>query len=103
MSDNETAPLAIDPRGCGCTECLVGEYIPAEKATREHLRLVAIGRMRNNTYSPGTVTLRLPVGDEPGTDLVFEVSLPAESLTEVFTTDELDGFPAETIFFNLRD
>ncbi|WP_114906802.1 hypothetical protein [Ornithinimicrobium murale] len=99
---DDTTPLAIDPRGCGCTECLVGEYIPAQSATREHLRLVATGRMRNNTYSDGTVTLRPPMSSEPGSDLVYEIALLAESLSGVFTADELDDTPAEAIFENLR-
>ena len=26
-------PVAIDPAGCGCTECLTGQYVPLERAT----------------------------------------------------------------------
>lgn len=96
-------PLAIDPRGCGCTECIIGEYIPAEKATREHLRLLAVGEMANHTYEQGTVLLRRPYpSEEHGGDLVYEVSLPAESMSEVFTPAELNDLNAETIYFNLR-
>lgn len=103
MSDNDNKASAIDPRGCGCTECIVGEYVPAEDATREHLRRLAVGDMTNNTYQPGTVLLRPPhPAEEHGGNLVYEVSLPAESMTEVFTPEELNDLNAETIFYNLR-
>ncbi len=41
--------IAVDPNGCGCTECLVGEYIPLERATNQHLRDLISGKLRNHT------------------------------------------------------
>ena len=29
--------LAVDPVGCGCTECIIGEYIPADQVAREQI------------------------------------------------------------------
>ena len=42
-------PLAIDPAGCGCTECLTGEYVPLDEATDDQLRMMLMGEIRNNT------------------------------------------------------
>lgn len=44
-------PRAIDPRGCGCTECLTGEYVPEERALPEHWLRVLQGTICNNTSS----------------------------------------------------
>lgn len=41
--------LAVDPAGCGCTECLTGEYVPLQDATKEHVIAVARGDLRDNT------------------------------------------------------
>lgn len=43
-------PWAIDPRDCGCTECLVGEYVPERLATPEHWQRVLDGTIFNNTH-----------------------------------------------------
>lgn len=42
-------PIAIDPPGCGCTECLIGEYVPLDQATDDQLRLMLQGKIKNNT------------------------------------------------------
>jgi len=42
-------PTAIDPPGCGCTECLIGEYVPLDEATAFHVRLMLRGMMHDNT------------------------------------------------------
>lgn len=41
--------LAIDPFGCGCTECVIGEYKPLQSATDQELLLMLAGVIRNNT------------------------------------------------------
>jgi hypothetical protein len=42
-------PVAIDPPGCGCTECLTGEYVPLERATHAQILKLFAGRLRDNT------------------------------------------------------
>lgn len=42
-------PIALDPPGCGCTECLTGEYVPLDRATDEQFRLMITGKITNNT------------------------------------------------------
>lgn len=41
--------LVIDPPGCGCTECLTGEYKPLEQATATEALAIAVGAAVNNT------------------------------------------------------
>lgn len=46
--------LAVDPNGCGCTECLIGEYVPFERwvalATPGDVKALMVGDVKNNTY-----------------------------------------------------
>lgn len=52
--------LAVDPTGCGCTECIVGEYVPEEvwcaSATASDLAEFITGRVTNNSLT-GTFQL----------------------------------------------
>ena len=41
-------PTAIDPLGCGCTECITGEYVPLDRATPEQVLDMLTGGIRNN-------------------------------------------------------
>lgn len=43
-------PVAIDPPGCGCTECLTGECVPLDRATDAQLELMLQGKIRNNSH-----------------------------------------------------
>ena len=42
-------PIAIDPRGCRCTECLTGLYIPLDQATAGQVAMAKAGHLRDNT------------------------------------------------------
>lgn len=53
--------IAIDPPGCGCTECLTGEYVPLDMATDEDVELMFLGVIGNNT---GYVWAEKPEGFE---------------------------------------
>lgn len=43
-------PSAIDPEGCGCTECIIHEYYPLDEATPAMLRDMIAGYIGSNTY-----------------------------------------------------
>ena len=54
--------LAVDPRGCGCTECLIGEYIPVHEILSDlvpmYQRLIEMGVLVDHTdgwFMPVTV------------------------------------------------
>ena len=49
MRGQAVRPTAIDPVGCGCTECLTGEYVPLDRATREQVRAMLKGKIQDNT------------------------------------------------------
>lgn len=44
-----TEVLAVDPPGCGCTECLTGVYVPLDQATPSQVAAAARGVLGNNT------------------------------------------------------
>jgi hypothetical protein len=54
--------LAIDPPGCGCTECMVGEYRPLQDASEAELRALAAGHLTDNTETHWTIEEH-PCGD----------------------------------------
>ncbi|KQO98132.1 hypothetical protein [Leifsonia sp. Leaf264] len=41
--------LAIDPVGCGCTECITGEYVPLDEASFDQIDLMLAGVLADNT------------------------------------------------------
>jgi hypothetical protein len=49
MTSTRPWPIAIDPAGCGCTECLTGEYVPLDQATDAQLAAMLRGEIRDNT------------------------------------------------------
>lgn len=50
MTDYDAPRLrAIDPSGCGCTECLTGEYKPLDRATDEDIQALLGGALRDHT------------------------------------------------------
>lgn len=48
--------VAIDPAGCGCTECLIGEYRPADQASDDEIGGLFLGLLRDNTSEPWHIT-----------------------------------------------
>ncbi|MFS0885272.1 hypothetical protein [Aeromicrobium sp. 179-A 4D2 NHS] len=54
--------LAIDPHNCGCTECLIGEYVPASQATDEQIQMLMLGEIRDNTSDVWTISQRFDGG-----------------------------------------
>lgn len=41
--------LAVDPVGCGCTECGRGEYVPLDFASIDQIELMLLGVLGDNT------------------------------------------------------
>lgn len=46
---------AIDPTGCGCTECLVGEYRPLDQASEAEIKALFLGLLRDHTETRWTI------------------------------------------------
>lgn len=49
-------PIQIDPYGCGCTECITGEYISLDRAKWEDVHRMAtkeIGNATNEEFAVG--------------------------------------------------
>lgn len=44
-----TTLTAVDPPGCGCTECITGQYVPLDHATPENITALLNGQLRNHT------------------------------------------------------
>jgi hypothetical protein len=42
-------PTQIDPPFCGCTECILGEYVPLNEATDDQVWKMLVGSLRNAT------------------------------------------------------
>lgn len=55
--------LAIDPPGCGCTECILGEYIPIDQADERHIVDMLRGRTQNNTGCDMTIHVEYTLED----------------------------------------
>jgi len=61
---NPSRPVAIDPPGCGCTECMTGEYVPLERASAAQILDLFRGRLRDNTdHTVFTLVVNANEGD----------------------------------------
>ncbi|MGW0333540.1 hypothetical protein ACWD0J_16985 [Streptomyces sp. NPDC003011] len=63
--------IAVDPPGCGCTECMTGEYVPLHRATPDQVASLLNGKLHNNLHS-GTKLL---------VNVVYEFLSPGGTLT----------------------
>jgi hypothetical protein len=46
-----TTVIAVDPPGCGCTECMTREYVPLHLATSDQIAALLNGDLRNHLHS----------------------------------------------------
>ncbi|MEV6957220.1 hypothetical protein [Streptomyces sp. NPDC051183] len=60
-------PIAVDPPGCACTECVTGQHVPLDQATPHDMAALLGGRLRNNTGAALRVTVVYALS--PGTTL----------------------------------
>lgn len=58
-----SGPTAIDPPGCGCTECMTGEYVPLNQATTQEILRLLSGHLRDNTGDDTEFVFVLHSGD----------------------------------------
>ncbi|MFJ5951364.1 hypothetical protein [Streptomyces noursei] len=49
--------IAVDPPGCGCTECIIGQYVPLDRATPEDIAAMLNGRLFNHTGTELRITV----------------------------------------------
>lgn len=47
--DDEIKVIAVDPVGCGCLECEVGDYVPFDYATSDQIIDMIRGDIANHT------------------------------------------------------
>lgn len=50
-------PIAVDPPGCACTECITGQYRPLDRATPQDIAALLRGQLRNHTGAALRVTV----------------------------------------------
>lgn len=89
--------LAVDPTGCGCTECIIGEYVQYDiwekKATAADVAAFLTGDVRNNTYdSTLEIILRSWFDEESANEFVrrFKEDLD-RNLSSYYIDDILEG------------
>lgn len=46
---SRTRVIQIDPTGCGCTECITGQYVPLDQASSGQIDDMLEGRVGNAT------------------------------------------------------
>ena len=51
----------IDPAGCGCTDCIVGEAVPLDRATAHQIKQLLAGKLISRIGSDTTITFMLSV------------------------------------------
>lgn len=96
----DTSLLAIDPVGCGCTECLIGEYKPVDQATADDMLALFLGELRDNAglswsiersglYAEGPFTVTPSWGPSFELDQI-ELPILVERYTVTLNQDDFD-------------
>lgn len=83
--------LAIDPTGCGCTDCIVGIYIPLHQANGDQIQALLLGVVNDNTGTHFDIK-QTPSGtfDVQADDRTFNLNYVALPLTvDNYTLDLL--------------
>lgn len=56
-----TAPTFVDPIGCGCTDCLIGDSVPLDSASDAQITDLFAGRLHDRSSATFRVTVVLTV------------------------------------------
>lgn len=56
-----SSPIAIDPPGCGCTECLTGVYVALDWASSRQILDLLAGDIASNLHSGTEVVVTTAV------------------------------------------
>lgn len=102
MYDETPTLTAIDPSGCGCNECMTGEYKPLDKATDDDIRALFAGNLRDNTEHHWLISKRS--GEFDGYDVwhpyggnIHIPQIPLPLPVDYFRIDGLTHREIETI------
>ncbi|MET9396168.1 hypothetical protein [Kitasatospora sp. NPDC002965] len=97
MSRPKKPPYAVDPHNCGCTECILGDYVSLREATDRQIALLLTGQLGNNTGTEFRITVQWSLSGDfrPGPPTVESVLVTADlwdgpTLTWDLTS-QLDG------------
>lgn len=94
--------MAIDPPGCGCTECMTGEYKPLDKATEDDIRALFAGAVRDNTDHHWFITKRDGFADgydvsHPYGPIIHIATIPVPLPVEYYIFDGLTHHQIDTL------
>lgn len=88
-------PIAIDPPGCSCTECMTGEYVPLANASSRQVTDMLAGRIANNTGLEFKVTAVGKFNSTPRRPFSL-----ADATTVTVTTEAWPGWGDDTRTFS---
>ena len=71
-------PQRVDPRHCGCTDCLTGYSVPLNMITQQTVQDLIRGKVQNATYGPLAITVT--VGND--TSPVLSYSIDGQEVDE---------------------
>lgn len=86
-------PIAIDPPGCGCTECITGEYVPLVDATPRQITDMLAGRIGNNTGCEFSITFTGKFDSYPKRPFSLTDADKVTVTTEAYVPWDRDGAP----------